>query len=110
MKKLVMRVVVALTRTAMAAAGSGQATTSEPEETKGRNSNLGVYFDYTRLQSASLNMFGVGGRVGFGLPLHLTVEADLAYDFKRTSSVTVSAGGVSSTVSNDVRMLHALFG
>ncbi len=30
----------------------------------------GVYFDYTRLQTVPLNLFGIGGRVGINIHKH----------------------------------------
>jgi hypothetical protein len=109
MKKLVMLTVVALTLAVMTPAGWAQAKPQDQDEKK-EHGNLGAYFDFTRLQSASVNLLGVGGRMGFAIPKIGVLEAELAYDFQRTQSVTVTAGGVSSTVRSNVSMLHALFG
>jgi hypothetical protein len=75
----------------------------------------GVYFDYTRLQSLPLNLFGVGGRVGINDHKYLAFEGELAYDFgrERTSQVCFGSGclfGVFSTDLTNTHMLHGLFG
>src|SRR5947209_12304003 len=49
--------------------------------------NFGVYFDYTRLQFAKLNLFGVGGRVGINVHPHIALEGEMAYDFARSTRV-----------------------
>ncbi|HKD82113.1 MAG TPA: hypothetical protein VKH81_20645 [Candidatus Angelobacter sp.] len=72
--------------------------------------NFGIYFDFTRLQPADLNMFGVGGRLGFNIRKHVVVEGEMAYDFERNKTQTINNGVISTTVRSDVRLLHALFG
>ena len=72
--------------------------------------NLGIYFDFTRLQPASLNMFGVGGRLGFNIRKHVVLEGEMAYDFERSKVQTITTGVITTTVRSDLRMLHALFG
>lgn len=74
--------------------------------------NLGVFFDYTRLSTkgASANMLGFGGRIGFNVQRHIVLEAEMAYDFKRSVTNTISAGSVSSSSTADVKLLTGLFG
>jgi opacity protein-like surface antigen len=72
--------------------------------------NLGLYFDFTRIQDADLNMFGVGGRLGFNVRKHVVLEAEMAYDFERTKTQTITFGGVSNTARSNLRILHGLFG
>jgi hypothetical protein len=72
--------------------------------------NLGVYLDFTRLQPADLNMLGVGARLGVNVRKHVVLEGEMAYDFERTKTQTVTAGNLTSTVRSNLRMLHGLFG
>jgi opacity protein-like surface antigen len=81
------------------------------QETDNKNhGNLGLYFDFTRIQDADLNMFGVGGRLGFNVRKHVVLEAEMAYDFERTKTQTITFGGVSNTARSNLRILHGLFG
>ena len=72
--------------------------------------NIGAYFDYTRLQPAKLNMFGVGGRLGINIRKHVVLEGEMAYDFERSSTQTITSGAITTSVRSNLRMLHALFG
>src|SRR5215471_14095052 len=72
--------------------------------------NLGVYFDFTRLSDANLNMLGVGGRLGFNIRKHIVLEAEMAYDFERSKVQTITTGVITTTVRSNLRMLHGLFG
>ena len=72
--------------------------------------NLGLYIDFTRLQPANLNMFGVGGRLGVNVRKHVVLEGEMAYDFERTKVQSLTTGVINSTVRSNLRMLHALFG
>lgn len=73
--------------------------------------NVGVYFDWTRLSTTQdLNLFGVGGRVGFNVHPHVVLEAEMAYDFERSFTTSVTAGGITNTTRSNLRMLHGLGG
>src|SRR6266852_1237935 len=73
--------------------------------------NVGVFFDFTRLSSTTnLNMFGVGGRVGFNVAKYVVVEGEMAYDFERSFTTSVTAGGITNTSRSNLRLLHGLFG
>ncbi|HEY1527045.1 MAG TPA: hypothetical protein VGH51_12475 [Candidatus Angelobacter sp.] len=72
--------------------------------------NLGVYLDFTRLQPAELNMFGVGARLGVNIRPHVVLEGEMAYDFERTKVQTITTGVITNTVRSNLRMLHGLFG
>ncbi len=72
--------------------------------------NLGVYMDFTRLQPADLNMFGVGARLGVNVRKHVVLEGEMAYDFERSKVQTITTGVVTSTVRSNLRLLHGLFG
>jgi hypothetical protein len=73
---------------------------------------VGGFFDYFRLNHASQNFYGVGGRVGFNVASHVALEADGAYDWKQNlNGVGAVPGfnGVDFTGSN-LRLVHASFG
>lgn len=71
---------------------------------------LGAFVDYTRFQPQSLNLIGFGGRVGFNVQKHVVLEADLAYDFSRSVTQTLSATGANNNVTTNIKAFHALFG
>ena len=72
--------------------------------------NLGVYFDFTRLQPADLNLWGVGARLGINVQRHVVLEGEMAYDFERNKNQTITTGVVTSNVRSHLRLLHGLFG
>lgn len=108
MKRYAILGVLTLCLAVIAPAAQAQDNTTQ-SDTK-NHGNFGIYFDFTRLQPADLNMFGVGGRLGFNLRKHVVVEGEMAYDFERNKTQTISNGVISTTVRSDVRVLHALFG
>jgi hypothetical protein len=70
---------------------------------------VGVFADYFRLANANdLNMLGVGGRFSINVHPHVALEAEGAYDFERTQSVTVS--GLANPVRASFRATHFLVG
>jgi len=72
--------------------------------------DFGVYFDYTRLQAASANMFGVGGRIGVNLAPAVVLEGEMAWDFERSQTATITSGGITNTFRSNLRLIHGLFG
>src|SRR5438270_5183102 len=73
--------------------------------------NFGVYFDYTRLQFAKQNFFGVGARVGINVHPHVVLEGEMAYDFERNQTATITGvTGTTTTVRSNLRLIHGLFG
>ncbi|HZU33646.1 MAG TPA: hypothetical protein VFB79_21210 [Candidatus Angelobacter sp.] len=104
MKRFAILSALALCLAAFAPAASAQSSDDK------NHGNLGVYFDYTRLQPASLNMFGVGARLGFNVQRHIVLEGEMAYDFERNQSSSVTSGVVTTTVRSNLRLLHGLFG
>src|SRR5258708_37629877 len=72
--------------------------------------NFGIYLDYTRLTLAKANMFGLGGRVGFNVTPHVVMEGEMAWDFERSTTATITSGGITNTFRSDLRLLHGLFG
>ena len=107
MKRLAIFTALAVCLAVIAPAASAQSTSTGDDKNHG---NFGIYFDYTRLNPADLNMFGVGGRLGINVRKHVVLEGEMAYDFERNKTQTINNGVISTTVRSDVRLLHALFG
>jgi hypothetical protein len=105
MKRLAFIGALAICIAMLAPAASAQS--SDDEHNHG---NFGVYFDWTRLEFAKLNMFGVGGRVGFNIKPAFALEAEMAYDFERSQTATLTSGGITNTVRSNLRLIHGLFG
>jgi hypothetical protein len=76
------------------------------------NFQVGAFADYYRSEATGTNMFGVGGRVGFGILPHTLLEGEVAYDFTQeyTSGFTNTIDGSLSFYTTGVRTLHGLFG
>ncbi len=72
--------------------------------------DFGVYFDYFRLNFAKLNLFGIGGRVGFNVHPAIAIEGEMSYDFERSSTATITSGGITNTFRSNLRLIHGLFG
>lgn len=72
--------------------------------------SLGAFLDYTRFQPNSLNLFGVGGRLGINVQRHVVLEMEGAYDFNSAITQNLSAGGANNTITTNMRAFHALFG
>lgn len=75
--------------------------------------NLGAYFDWVRLgglQGTHVNMFGVGGRLGINVHPHVVLEGEMAYDFERNVTTSITSGGITNTTRSNLRLLHGLFG
>ncbi|HLW52419.1 MAG TPA: hypothetical protein VKW06_06215 [Candidatus Angelobacter sp.] len=88
----------------------GQISPPPGSEQHREHGNMGVFLDYTRFQPQSLNLLGLGGRIGFNVQRHVVLEAEMAYDFSRPVTQNLSSGGANNTITTDVRMWHALFG
>src|SRR5438270_9947792 len=104
MKRFAILCALALGFAAIVPAASAQVSDNK------NHGNFGVYFDYTRLQNASLNMFGVGARLGVNVHPHIVLEGEMAYDFERNRTSTITSGVTTTTVRSNLRLLHALFG
>jgi len=110
MTRLAIMAVLSLCFAALAPAALAQMPVA-PEAQK-NHGNLGAYLDFTRLSTSSgaANMLGFGGRIGFNVQRHIVLEGEVAYDFQRSLTSTITAGSLTSTTSADVKMLHGLFG
>lgn len=73
---------------------------------------VGAFADYFRLSDASptRNFVGLGGRVAFALRPSVQLEAEMAYDFKRSYSNTFTNGVTTELVNTQFRTLHGFFG
>lgn len=56
------------------------------------HAEVGVFGDYYRAQLTSMNLVGVGGRVGFSVHPNIKFEVDGAYDFEHKLSSTILTG------------------
>ena len=73
---------------------------------------VGAFADYFRLSDASptRNFVGLGGRVAFAIRPSIQLEAEMAYDFKRSYSNTFTNGVTTELVNTQFRTLHGFFG
>ena len=88
----------------------GQTLPPGQEENRRDHGSFGAFFDYSRLGTPSLNMFGVGGRAGFKIWRQIQVEAEFSYDFQRSFTQTVTSGSSTASTTTNVKALYALFG
>jgi hypothetical protein len=109
MKRFAILSVIALCLAVVMPVASAQEK-PDPHKDLINHGNLGLYFDLTRLSNTQLNMFGVGGRIGFNVHRHVVLEGEMAYDFEQSKTQSITSGGVTNTVRSNVRMLHFLFG
>jgi len=104
MKRFAILCALVLSIAAFAPAASAQSSDDK------NHGNLGVFMDFTRLQPADLNMFGVGARLGINIRPHVVLEGEMAYDFERTKTQVITVGNLTTTVRSNLRLLHGLFG
>ena len=104
MKRFAILCALVLSIAAFSPAASAQSSDDK------NHGNLGVYFDFTRVQPADLNMFGVGARLGINVRKHAVLEGEMAYDFERTKTQVITVGNLTTTVRSNLRLLHGLFG
>ncbi len=73
---------------------------------------VGVFADYLRFSQPDpqINFVGVGGRVGFNVHPNVSLEAEMAYDFKRNTTTVFDNGITTQFVTTRFRPLTAMFG
>jgi hypothetical protein len=73
---------------------------------------VGAFIDYFRPTDASPghNFVGLGGRAAFNLHSSVQLEAEMAYDFKRSYTSTFTDGQITEPVNTKFRTLHGFFG
>jgi hypothetical protein len=104
-----MKRIAILTALALCFAAITPAASAQVKDDK-NHGNLGVFVDFNRLANTDLNMFGVGARLGINVHPHVVLEGEMAYDFERNTSSTITSGVTTSTVRSHLRLLHGLFG
>jgi hypothetical protein len=104
MKRFAILCALVLSVAALAPAASAQSSDDK------NHGNLGLYMDFTRVNPADLNMFGVGARLGVNIRPHVVLEGEMAYDFERTKTQVITVGNLTTTVRSNLRLLHGLFG
>jgi hypothetical protein len=105
MKRIAILSALALCIASLAPAASAQSNDDK------NHGNFGVYLDYTRLQFAKQNFFGVGARLGINVHPHIVLEGEMAYDFERNATATITdLSNNTTTVRSNLRLIHGLFG
>lgn len=81
---------------------------------QGNHLEVGAFGDYLRLENASANFYGLGGRAAFNLKKRVQLEAEITYDFSQQFVFQSVVNGLVNTNINversDLRVLHGLFG
>ena len=71
---------------------------------------IGAFFDYNRIQDINLNQFGFGGRIGFNVHPNVQLEAEGAYDFRRSTTASIPTAIPPTTYPADFRTTLGVFG
>jgi hypothetical protein len=72
---------------------------------------VGVFGEMFRAQSSGINLYGVGGRVGFNVHPNLALEAEGSYDFSQSNTQSFNNIGSNTTVfRSDLKATHFMFG
>jgi hypothetical protein len=73
---------------------------------------IGAFVDYFRFTqlAPTRNFVGLGGRAAINMKPSVQLEAEMAYDFKRSFTRTFTNGTSTELVNTDFRTLHGLFG
>jgi opacity protein-like surface antigen len=73
---------------------------------------VGAFADYFRLSTTTPveNFAGIGGRFAVAIRPSVQIEAEMAYDFKRSFTQTYSNGISTELVPSKLRPLHGYFG
>ncbi len=70
----------------------------------------GAFFDYNRNENLNLNQYGFGGRLGFALRPNVNLEAEGAYDFRRSFTANIPTAIPPTTFPANFRTTLGLFG
>jgi hypothetical protein len=71
---------------------------------------LGAFFDYNRNSDIDLNQYGFGGRIGFAVRSNVNLEAEGAYDFRRSFTANIPTAIPPTTFPANFRTTLGLFG
>ena len=83
------------------------------QEDNKNHGNFGVFFNFDRLggiQGTHPNQFGVGARLGVNVQSHVVMEGEMAYDFERNVTSSLTSNGITTTNRSKLRLLSGLFG
>lgn len=89
------------------------APAASAQEDNKNHGNFGVFFNLDRLggiQGTHPNEFGVGARLGVNVQSHVVMEGEMAYDFERNVTSSLTSGGITTTNRSHLRLLSGLFG
>ena len=76
-----------------------------------KRAEVGAFVDYYRFDRTNvINFVGVGGRAGFYVSPHTSVEGELAYDFERNRTDFFNNGATTTFTRTRTRPFHGLFG
>ena len=110
MKPSAILITVALCLACLATGAQAQLPTSAADKNPYNHGALGGLFDFVRQDGAGFNLIGAGARVGFNIRRHVVLEGEMAYDFEKTQTQTVTVGSATTTTRSSLRLLHAVFG
>jgi hypothetical protein len=72
---------------------------------------IGAFADYFRLGTSPVENFaGIGGRAAVGIRPSIQLEAEMAYDFRRSYTQSFTNGVSTELVNTRLRTLHGFFG
>jgi hypothetical protein len=71
---------------------------------------IGAFFDYNRIEDLKLNQFGFGGRIGFNVHPNVQLEAEGAYDFRRSFTANIPTAIPPTTFPANFRTTLGVFG
>jgi hypothetical protein len=77
------------------------------------HAEVGAFADYYRQSdpiSPAINFIGLGGRAGFNVTSNVSIEGEMAYDFRRNYTTTFTNGVTATLVNSKLRVLHGFFG
>jgi hypothetical protein len=76
------------------------------------HAEVGAFAEYFKLGETGSNFVGLGGRAAFNVVKNVQMEAEMSYDFNQvfTEGFTDTTGGLVTTQSSNIRVLHGLFG
>src|SRR5579863_10432449 len=70
----------------------------------------GAFVDYNRLEDINLNQYGLGGRIGFAVHPNVNLEAEGAYDFRRSTTADIPTTLPPTTYPANFRTLLGIAG
>jgi hypothetical protein len=90
--------------------GAAAQLTTDDHKNDYNHGALGGFFNFTHQQGSGFNLLGAGGRIGFKIQRRVFLEAEMAYDFEKTQTQTITVGSATTTTRSSLRLLHAVGG